>query len=300
MNKFLKECCIFIILLAICFSAFVLICYLCGRYEKNLSNNNIYIWGDSQAYQGVILSDLARITNKDVLSAATHGAGVYDLLVFANRVPSQSICIVSYSQCCLLRRKSADFNGSGVDIEALYSLYNQHYTIKELFQICTNNYFSKKCIFRIEDSNLYDYLPYIIYPEPLSGFEKMYQTIPAFYNDKYDLFCQALQIMKCKQCQIILIAFPYYETTCEVYKQSPFSDILDQDILQASNILNVDKIDTLYFNDMDSLCMHDLTHLNNVGAQRTTKIIGNYVNEKLPMSENAFVIFNAWKCSALN
>ena len=70
--------------------------------------------------------------------------------------------------------------------------------------------------------------------------------------------------------------------------------------MQASNILNVDKIDTLYFNDMDSLCMHDLTHLNNVGAQRMTKIIGNYVNEKLLMSENAFLIFNAWKCSSLN
>ena len=52
------------------------------------SKNTLFIWGDSQTYQGLDLDVLKSNTDRAILSSAVHGAGVYDFLIFTELVPA--------------------------------------------------------------------------------------------------------------------------------------------------------------------------------------------------------------------
>ena len=44
------------------------------------SKDALFIWGDSQTYQGLDIDVLEINTDKAILSSAVHGAGIYDFL----------------------------------------------------------------------------------------------------------------------------------------------------------------------------------------------------------------------------
>ena len=67
-----------------------------------------------------------------VFTAAQHGAGVYDFLVFTERVPKNAIVVVALSKLVQLRRLKKDRNRSGLSFWALKVLYSNNYSIEEL------------------------------------------------------------------------------------------------------------------------------------------------------------------------
>ncbi len=263
-------------------------------YNKD---NAIFIWGDSQTYQGIDLNELQKQTGHDIYTSALHGAGVYDFLVFSELIPDSSTCIVGYSQCCLLRRKESDYNMSGVNYNAIKKVYKNRYSLSEVITIIRKNKFLQKDIFKTQ-STLYPYCDTIITPEPVEGFRKMYASKPYFYNNKYRLYNEGLHTLRSKGCKIIIVAFPYYRDVANIYKKSTYRAQLDKDIRDVSLEFTNDHIDTLFINDSDSLLMHDLTHFNEVGAKRTSFILGKYIDSiTIAPQKSRFILFNNWSCN---
>ncbi len=263
-------------------------------YNKD---NAIFIWGDSQTYQGIDLNELQKQTGHDIYTSALHGAGVYDFLVFSELIPDSSTCIVGYSQCCLLRRKESDYNRSGVNYNAIKKVYKNRYSLSEVITIIRKNKFLQKDIFKTQ-STLYPYCDTIITPEPIEGFRKMYAFEPVFYNDKYNIYKKGIKKLIDKECKIIIIAFPYYNEVATFYKSSSYRQHIDKDIELLATEYSNNKIDTLYINDSDTLLMHDLTHFNEIGAKRASNILSQYIDSTILKSDGCrFVILNDWSCN---
>lgn len=260
--------------------------------------SNIYIWGDSQTFQGIDIDLLQKLTRRKILSSALHGSGVYDFLVFTEKVPDSCFCIVGYSQCCLLRKKELDNNRSGCNWSALKILHDNNYDNDELLTIMrSNNQFMQKHIFH-NSCRLYAYNDTLVYSEPLSGFECLYSNEPLYYNDKYRVFVTGLNNLLQKQCSVILVEFPYYSEVANIYFNSPYRKHIDNDIHNVANKYCGEKVDSIYINDKDSLLMHDLSHLNEVGSRRVTQKIVEFINmNKIGLGDAKFIVINGLKCN---
>ena len=62
--------------------------------KSTKDSNSVYMWGDSQAYQGVNVNKLSLALKREVYSLAQHGSGVYDLLVFSDKVPEGAMVLL--------------------------------------------------------------------------------------------------------------------------------------------------------------------------------------------------------------
>lgn len=276
---------------------FLITLYFISTPKSYNKDNAIFIWGDSQTYQGIDISQLSDKTGYDIYSSAVHGAGVYDFIVFTELVPDSSICIIGYSQCCLLRKKESDYNRSGVNYPAIEILNENKYGLSEIITILQNNNFLQKDIFK-KKSTLYPYCDTIITPEPIEGFRKMYAYEPVFYNDKYNIYKKGIKKLIDKECKIIIIAFPYYNEVANFYKSSGYRQHIDKDIYLLATEYSNNKIDTFYINDSDSLLMHDLTHFNEIGAKRASNILSQYIDSTILKPDGCrFVILNDWSCN---
>jgi len=295
MKKFVKQIAAFLLITAI--PTIIIIAILYYREPKtSFDKDEIYFWGDSQTVQGIDLNIFSQIQNTAVKTTATHGAGVYDFLVFANNVPDSMNCIVSFSQCCLLRKKSSDNNRSGIDIKMLAELWKHNYSLNELIEIVKNNRHEsvKKSFAR--SHNQYDYCDTIIYAEPLRGFIKMYAKEPSFFMDKVELYKVGLDILMNKHCNLTFVEFPYYSELFAVSSASPYKNVIDSVRQNICDKYANGIIDTIHINDSDSLLMHDLTHLNGVGSRRTTEALRNYL-DTCDVKRNHFIIVNGGSCN---
>ena len=231
-----------------------------------------------------------------VKTSATHGAGVYDFLVFANNVPNNTNCVVGFSQCCLLRRKAHDNNRSGTDVKMLKELGKHNYSTEEIFNIAKNN----RLGFMIRAFNRshpqYEYCDSIIHAEPLSGFVNLYDEEPSYFIDKVELFKTGLDILITKHCKVTIVEFPYYSELFEVSSASPYKDVIDNVRQNICDKYSNRRLDTIYIDDSDSLLMHDLTHLNGVGSRRFTEALCNYL-DTCDAEQNHFIIVNGGKCN---
>lgn len=295
MKKFIKQLAMFLILAIIPLIVIVTILYY---REPNLSldRNTTYFWGDSQTVQGVDLNVFSRIQNASVKTTAVHGAGVYDFLVFADNVPDSTDCIIGFSQCCLLRKKTSDNNRSGTDVRMLVELWKHNYSVKEIIEIVRNNRpESVKNTFNGSHPQ-YEYCDTIIYKEPLSGFVRLYDKEPSFFIDKVELYKTGLDILMSKHCNVTFVEFPYYSELFEVSSASPYKDVVDSVRQNICDKYSSGIFDTVFINDSDSLLMHDLTHLNEVGSRRFTEVLCNYL-DTCNAGQNHFIIVNGGKCN---
>lgn len=290
MRKFIKRLTIFLFIAII---PTIVIAILPKLY---LDRSTTYIWGDSQAVQGVDLDIFSNKRNITVKTTASHGAGVYDFLVFANNVPDSTNCIVGFSQCCLLRSKTHDNNRSGTDYKMLNELRKHNYSIKEIIKITKNN----RLGFMISAFNRshpqYQYCDTIIHAEPLSGFVNLYGKEPSYFLDKVELYKTGIDILMSKQCNVTFVEFPYYSELFEVSSASPYKNVIDSVRQNICDDYSNGKFDTIYINDSDSLLMHDLTHLNGVGSRRFTEALCNYL-DTCNAGQNHFIIVNGGKCN---
>lgn len=295
MRKFIRRLTIFLFIAVIPVIAIVAI-LLFREPNLSLNRNATYFWGDSQTVQGVDLDIFSKQQNTTVKTTATHGAGVYDFLVFANSVPDSTNCIVGFSQCCLLRKKTSDSNRSGIDIKMLFELWKQNYSIKEIVEIVKNNRTTFVVNAYNRSHSQYNYCDTIIHAEPLSGFVNLYSKEPSYFLDKVALYKTGIDILMSKHCNVTFVEFPYYSELFEVSSASPYKNVIDSVKQNICDDYSNGRFDTIYINDSDSLLMHDLTHLNGVGSRRFTEALCNYL-DTCNAGQNHFIIVNEGKCN---
>jgi len=269
MKKFIRKTLNFLIGLPFIY----LVLYISYNLYFNSKNadNSLFIWGDSQTYQGIDLDILKHKTKRSIYSAAQHGAGLYDFLVFADKVPSNSDVLVAISKPAQLRKKERDRNRSGISIFALKELLNHNYSWLEIFQISTKNIKPSKHFSSV--SYLYDYSDTIVLGnEPIESFEDIYRVEPSYLKDKQNLYLKGVEKLKSKNCKIYLIGFPYHKILKDVESNSPIKKQVVGLFKEMFNEANSSQIDTLILNT-DKQVMHDLTHLNNYGAKQVSEFI---------------------------
>ena len=270
MKKFIQKTIFFSI--GILIFTIVLFYSLQIYYNHPFSDKNaIFIWGDSQAYQGIDIEELSNITKKNVYSSAFHGAGVYDFLLFTERVSTNSVVIVSISKLVQIRRKEKDFNRSGLSFWALKQLYDNNYSIEEIIAIFKLNLKPKRNIFKT--TNLYTYKDSMQIGQELSHFRSYYKTIPDFLHEKQNLYLLAIQNLINKNCKISFLEFPVYSDLKDLEKESPANQKIEE--LKNNMLLLFDdcQIDSIEINK-DINIFEDLSHLNCVGAKDLSEKLG--------------------------
>lgn len=245
-------------------------CYFLGNILLNgrYSNEDIYIWGDSQMYRGIDLIEFSKLTNKNIRSAAQHGAGVYDFLVFSENVPLGSSVIISLSKPVQIRRKERDRNMSGIDVGSLAALYRKNYSIKELSLIIKKNIKLAR-LFR-STNKLYPYSDQISFPISISSYEHIYSSIPEYLENKQSLYIRGIKNLIKMNCNIILIEFPYHPILRDIEGKSDVKEYTEIMKIKVADLFDNFKIETIKLEPSKEI-MHDLTHLNEYGASLLTK-----------------------------
>lgn len=248
--------------------------------SNNISNADkpIFIWGDSQTYQGLNLKILQTELNRNIYSAAIHGAGIYDFLIFTEKVPDSSEVIIAISKLVQLRRKERDRNKSGLSLFALKALSINNYSNNEILSIIKRNIKPPKLF--SSKSSLYKYSDSITMYPPVSSLEMVYKEIPIYLSDKQELYIKGITNLKYKGCKITFIEFPYHQKLINIEKKSVVFYETESFKGRISRIFNDFEIDSIYI-EKDGQIMHDLTHLNELGAS----ILSSKLSLKLKTNE---------------
>ena len=272
MKKFIKKIFLFIVSIPLLY----LLLYISIDYFYNSKNNKnaIFIWGDSQTYQGINLQVIRNHINKQIYTYAKHGVGVYDFLVFSESVPNYSTIILGVSKPVQLRSKKSDRNMSGISISALINLYENGYSFEDLEIIVKKNKKPTKIL--LENTSMYKYNDTIVLKEPIELFEKIYAKIPSYLSEKQNLYKIGINKLRDIQCNIVFIDSPYHSLLKAVENKS----LIKKRTTDFSNyIINSSKkikIDTFKLNTKRQV-MHDLTHLNEFGAEQ----VSNYISKSI-------------------
>ncbi|MCD4734420.1 MAG: hypothetical protein K8R53_00115 [Bacteroidales bacterium] len=219
---------------------------------------------------------LAEATNKNIYTAARLGAGVYDFLVFAEKVPSNSTVLIAPSKPVQLRRKEMDRNRSGISLSAIFSLLNNNYSWSEIFSILKKN--KKPTELFINKTSMYPYTDSIVLSEPISLFENTYKKIPYYLESKQELILTGIKILKKKNCFINFIEFPYHPVLQEIERSSIIEAETEQFKNRALSLFEKFDIDSIYL-DKNIQVMFDLTHLNEIGASIVSEELAKLINK---------------------
>lgn len=274
MLRFIYKTLLFLILIPLIYLVLYISVDLFFNSPK--AEDSLFIWGDSQTYQGIDLKELKNKTGKEIHTTARHGAGVYDFLVFVEKVPENSEVLIAISKPVQLRRKEMDRNRSGISLYALKSLLNNNYSWSEIFQILRKN--KRPTRLFLSNTTMYDYADSITIGEPIELFENIYKTVPSYLNDKQNLYIEGIKQLKSKRCKIYLIDFPYHKLLNGIENNSPIKNQTDVFFEKIRIEANCIKLDSLYLNS-EKQVMHDLTHLNCYGAKQVSEFIGEKIKK---------------------
>jgi len=247
--------------------------------KKDYDENSFYIWGDSQAYHGLNIETIKSTTKIKTYSGAKHGAGMYDFLFFASKVPEKSKVILAISKTIQLRRIDVDYHLSGLNFSALIDLFNKEYPLFIIKKTFVNNLKPKK--FFSEDLIAFPCLDTLTIKEPLAIFKKIFSKTPTYLINKQNLYKRGIELLIAKKCKIIYIEFPYHESLQKIEKVSPTRKYTQNFKIELSKQYHISPFDTLIISKKINP-MYDYTHLNVIGA--------NLVSEKI----SDLIIKNKW------
>lgn len=275
MKKFILKIFEFILIVFSLLSAI----YWTGMYlsQHKQKMNAVYVWGDSQMYQGLDLKTFSSQIDRTVLSSAEHGNGIYDFLVTIDCIRPQSTCIIALPECALYRNPLSDSNRTGLSAEALFTLLYSGYPIKECLRIASlnrNNFYYKPFS---STNGLYEYASEIVYAEPLNLFCKMFNKPTEYSFWKQKAYVSGLQKLVDMNCRIILVQFPFEKQVEVCAKESV--NRLKTDSLVANVCEKYDISVSNVTLQSDSVLMHDLSHLNCIGARLVTNHVSTIFNE---------------------
>ncbi len=274
MKKFLKILFLFLAFLPIIITATY---FLINFYFNNKSSENtIFIWGDSQALNGIELKTLSKKTNKHILTTARAGSSVYDFIVFTEQVPYNSEVIVQISKPVQIRPKENDNNKSAISIIGLSILKKNNYSFSEIISIIKKNRIPKKVFY--EKTYLRPYNKEITIGESITLFEEMFKEIPSYLKSKQEIILQGIQKLKEKNCAITFLEFPFHPIVQKIEDKSPIKHETDEFKYKALSLFKEYKIDTIKIDNTKEL-MYDLTHLNETGAIEVSAKLGMQIHK---------------------
>lgn len=244
-------------------------------YHQPKANNACYVWGDSQMFQDVDLDYLNHNTPYKYFSAAAHGAGLYDFLVFAEKVPENSTVLIQVSRTVLLRRKEKDRNVSAISIGPLATLLGNGYSINEVGQVVKNNLIPKRIFYTL--NYLYPNADTVSTKEPVGTFVTIFKNKPAYFEDKKAICLKGIETLMKKHCKIVAIQFPYHPILNNIEANSSYRQDLekfDNDV--AARFAYQQTIEI----KLKENIFTDLTHLNERGAKDLSRQLAPYLNFK--------------------
>ena len=269
MGKFLKKV---LIAMALFPSLIVGLCFLLQHICQKpdiYDSDCVFVWGDSQMYQGFDVELLSDKTGKQILTSAGHGSGIYDFLVSEKNIPNNATCVVAFPECALFRKPTSDYNRTGFEIDCLKEVFLSGCSVSECIRIYNLN---KKSFQYMAFSNLphtmYPFADSLVYPEPLPLWHSLFEEPKDWFPWKAKAYTKGLQHLFDKHSQIILVQFPFDEQVESFAKNSinrHLSDSLKRVLIDEYAL----KYDSVVLHS-DSLPMHDLSHMNEVGARLFT------------------------------
>lgn len=248
--------------------------------------DSIFVWGDSQAFRGINLSYLSKLTNKKVFSSAHHGAGIYDFLVFTHKVKAGSTLIISFPKLAFIRPKQRDYNKSGISLRALRLMYENNYSFNELKEILFINLKPEKNINR--KNELYPLKEKIIVTGLISKIEKSLNQSSHFIDDKLHLYLKGVEILKDKKCRIIIVEYPSHPKLSQAEKKYHIFDKIEKTAISIRKRLELKNINKAVLKH-DLELFNDATHLNEIGAnlltEKLSKILSSNRDTFIKVSE---------------
>jgi hypothetical protein len=270
MNRFIRKIVLFPIGLLLAYGIIYVSYDSCLNHSFS-NKEAIFIWGDSQAYQGIDLNKLSQVTGKMVYTSAHHGAGVYDFLHFVDQVPDNSELVISISKLSQVRRKDKDYNRTGLSFWALKQLYENDYSLKEVFTILKLNMKPKRNI--LQSTQLYPYSDSMNTGLPLSHFKSYYQEVPEFLSKKQNLYITGVEKLIQKNCKITFVEFPFQKQLRTIENESPIRQKTENFVNEIGNLFKTFKTDTIKL-DKSKNIFNDYSHLNCFGAKDLSKKLG--------------------------
>ena len=247
---------------------YVLHCMSKKYNELSNGNDNVFVWGDSQMFQGLDVSLLEKIIGKQILTSAEHGAGIYDFLVCEKNIPNNSVCIVSFPECALLRNPLSDNNRTGFEWSCILELFKSGCPLDECQSIVGLN--QKSIFYKVfrKGHSLYPYSDTLVYPEPLPLWRSLFEDEKDWFSWKANSYKKGIQYLVDKRSQIILVQFPFDKQIESFACNSVNRHLTDslKNVIIKDYALDYEKIVL----NGDSLLMHDLSHMNEVGARLLT------------------------------
>ena len=271
MRRFLKRILIAMVLFSALIVGVFLLLHFMRQKPVTYDSECVFVWGDSQMYQGLDVSLLGNKLEKQVLTSANHGSGIYDFLVSQKCIPINAISMVSFPEGALFRNPLSDNNRTGLEIKCLHELYLSGYPINECIRIFDLNRRRQSILYQAYSNSphkLYSFADRLVYPEPLPGWHSLFEKPKDWFPWKAKAYVRGIQHLFDKHSQIVLIQFPFDEQV-ESFAQNSInrhlSDSLKFELIDRFTI----KYDTIVLHS-DSLLMHDLSHMNEVGARMLT------------------------------
>ena len=269
MRRFLKR----ILIAMVLFSALIVgVCFLLNFLRQKpvtYDNECVFVWGDSQMYQGLDVTLLGNKLEKQVLTSANHGSGIYDFLVSQKSIPNNAVSVMSFSEAALYRNPLSDNNRTGFEIECLIEVFLSGCPVNECVRIFNLNKRSFQYMaFSNSPHMMYPFADSLVYPEPLPLWHSLFEEPKDWFSWKAKAYVTGIQSLYDRHSQIVLIQFPFDEQVESFAKNSinrQLSDSLKFEIIDRFEM----KHDTIVLHS-DSLLMHDLSHMNEVAARMLT------------------------------
>lgn len=252
-----------------------------GAYSYNRFNNHepaeLYVFGDSQMYRALKINKSNQ--QYKVLSAAKHGAGIYDFLNFTRRVPENSVVILPLPKLILLRDLALDRNDSGLVFYNIYLMFEHGYSLNELVRIAFINLFPKHKWF----SKMHDTYPCesSLVPNEFEIFERLFAQLPDNFFKKRDLFLEGIAALKKKNVTINFVELPFHDEMKELIDSEVLTQMNENMILILNESMNNFSTQKLYIDSSEEI-FRDWTHLNDCGADLVTKFIFSNLSMNSP------------------
>lgn len=287
MIKFLQRILISLVLFSTLVAGVYLILHHITMRINTYNKNCMFVWGDSQMYQGFDVELLSDKTGKQILTSARHGSGIYDFLVSEKNIPNKAICVVAFPECALLRNPMFDHNRSGFELSCLQLMFHAGCPMDECLKIANLN--RSKVLYTKVFGFSHKMIPYsdsIACPEPLAGFCGMFSEKEDFYEWKAKAYMKGIQNLNEKESQLVLLQFPFEQQVEYCACNSINRHLTDSLKLELIDRFSM-KYDTIVLHS-DSLLMYDLSHLNEVGARLATNRVAEVM--KADTINNRFIV----------
>lgn len=271
MRRFLKSLLIFIVLVPVSAMAGHAALRAIGQHQTELSSESIYVWGDSRVFRGIDVRAVSEATKKPVISWAQNGVGVYDLLVFAERVPPNSRAIIGVGVHLLERKKERGYQHTELSVAALASVLRAGgHSVSDLWTILR----------RGRD-------PFVRYGHQLSPqhpiFEDVRHTGERYYHSRFTaeappkrfvaklrLFVDAVRQLVDKDVDVTVVDVPVYASVRAARDASIYAalgETLRRELGPRVTVMTDIQMPS------EPNHFYDLSHLNARGQKRLTELV---------------------------